>query len=1754
MEIVPNSVSIVTPADSETFIIKNTSDVDVLLYKIRREDPKVVQFSPKAGMVEPGKEISVTIKFTEVEAARARVVVKSVTLLKANLKRDFEASWEVGARGSVQKTIVHVFNEVAIKAQEQMSDSEDSSSSSDSGKIDEMDMTGVEEDSSRMTTPAVTPNSARTAGTPTSASVLTDSHAPLALSEVGTATPPKGEQGLGLGLGLGLESLTCHTKSPTLHAPAPTVGTGSAAVSPLAMEHTSSSIDGDNTGNTFSQSGRDCVNNPEIVGAASQSQSQTHGHTTGKRTRDLPFPTSSGAAPVESDTRGRVGGGDSPARGYGDIHGRVATASELEAEAVAEANRDFSLSHVLTHGQSHRHGDDVVIAETDGDDASSQPSPEKEPSENTERGSSSSNGSVSGSSSVSGSGRGSGGGGWIRGGAGTVPTGPKMPGASESPQRSSRSTTSPRHAPIYNSLSRTGSPKHSSSNLADMAIHGDDTVVLNEVQHAKHVPTIHKSPSASSLAAAAAAGGASASPAGGASTAVGAGEKKSWLAAAKEATIATTRAMQTSSEGVHDRTIPSTSFTTTAMESSTSKKVSSSPPLFLVDIQGQTVSNDVAYDALRVRASEHIVCKERVSAIQIHRCPVDSLSLIFDGLFKLVPLDLLHIGDSQGLEPSDIAVVSELEALRGEVFDDRMRFVSVNHTKIERFDDSLNRFQRLTTLDLSHNHLTSISGNLALPHLQVLNVSQNFLKSLDCLQHLLSLRSLNASGNELASLHRSVHMLLPLARTLTRLDLSRNIVAAHPQYATTVVEVLKSLRFFDSRDLSKFSEKYTHNSGNPTFKLSSSSLQTKRDRDIVRRNFADISTRKGIRTGAPVLPADQFRALNSSFSNTSVSEMIDPNESFTKVIPITHPRLSMSMNGTIDLSSKRMTTDFWKKSSDEFDLRLRRAVSSIRKGRVDSPFKTEDGNGLDAMTVSCEDGADIGKVLVAIDAGEDANEASERQWMGVDDNGGIRDSKGQRSRPIVASSRDSNRHANSYRSGSPAPASRGRTRAVSSPPLPSHSTMSSIFGSIGGNGNKRMGAGFSSSGLVELGDNEADGSNNYTETDNAEEVWGRDRSSSAPPAPDRHIMNLTNQRDKSTSPLVPVGFEKVVQRLRRASVTLSGGSPSNRTGTWGASTTGRLGTSQRQENEFFFTRATSRSASPALLFRDDASIGSGTMSKASRSSRQKRSNSAPPNFKRPPTPLGAAIVHSKPGEGDKTVSDSHESLVLKRIRSREPFNPGATSPDRDSNDDDFSYGDEGGQSPLTFGEAAGSALGIDESEARQNRSPKKKKKMKKGKKGKRSANSSFTTNGSTVSQFSLSAQQEIPQYMSATSAAQHKRMSYIGSKEQINANYINNFGQFQPKVPGSEKKKKKKHTDRDGSRRTGMVTLQRKLTHKTSEEPARRSLDSVRSLNAAAEIPVNEKKSHKIIGGQFPSFMSATKANSSKRASFIGNATGTIGAVNSNKNSKVNTGTSSGAASANKESWRKMHGSQAPVVAGYEKHIQKQRASPNTHRGSIFGNASTGRSTPVSISAKPFGGSPGSAQGYIQGQGHSQGQGQGQGHGQSPRSPQYQEYGEDYVQSATLQFLAQQPIRTFGEDSQVASVTSEVLQSDFVSFEDWDSRKGRISAGSGFSRVSSLGQSPDSDSGYLHPSQVAHTNGIRGTNSPRHLTQQPSSSAVDVRAPLPVRNGAGFSIPSIQTIFGSPDDANEGVAVEDDYENDEEDMGYTSPSSLVHLQ
>lgn len=148
----------------------------------------------------------------------------------------------------------------------------------------------------------------------------------------------------------------------------------------------------------------------------------------------------------------------------------------------------------------------------------------------------------------------------------------------------------------------------------------------------------------------------------------------------------------------------------------------------------------------------------------------------------------------------------EVDKMRAMMLDTSLKHIFMNQTSLRTLDTSINRFVKLTSLDLSSNDLEVIEGVLNLPLLQRLDVSRNALTSLDYLQSLISLKTLNASNNRIKGI-RKINVLVSLSSSLTNIDLSGNPLTTDKRYAFAVVSAFPKLVLFDSRDLHAFGGK-----------------------------------------------------------------------------------------------------------------------------------------------------------------------------------------------------------------------------------------------------------------------------------------------------------------------------------------------------------------------------------------------------------------------------------------------------------------------------------------------------------------------------------------------------------------------------------------------------------------------------------------------------------------------------------------------------------------------------------------------------------------------------------------------------------------------------------------------------------------------------------------------------------------------------------------------------------------------------------
>ncbi len=151
--------------------------------------------------------------------------------------------------------------------------------------------------------------------------------------------------------------------------------------------------------------------------------------------------------------------------------------------------------------------------------------------------------------------------------------------------------------------------------------------------------------------------------------------------------------------------------------------------------------------------------------------------------------------------PSD-----EVERMRAVMLEANLRHIIMDMTCLLSVDTSINRFNKLITLDLSDNDIQHVDEGLQLPLLQRLDIARNRITSVTFLENLVSLKAVNLSNNRIKSLS-SITGMVALASTLTSVDFSGNPCSTDQRYASLVVSSFPRLTSFDSRDLQAFGPK-----------------------------------------------------------------------------------------------------------------------------------------------------------------------------------------------------------------------------------------------------------------------------------------------------------------------------------------------------------------------------------------------------------------------------------------------------------------------------------------------------------------------------------------------------------------------------------------------------------------------------------------------------------------------------------------------------------------------------------------------------------------------------------------------------------------------------------------------------------------------------------------------------------------------------------------------------------------------------------
>lgn len=188
----------------------------------------------------------------------------------------------------------------------------------------------------------------------------------------------------------------------------------------------------------------------------------------------------------------------------------------------------------------------------------------------------------------------------------------------------------------------------------------------------------------------------------------------------------------------------------------------------VIVVEGTSAVEILLIAAIERRVEEAVQRRKRVVSIQIRDSPIESLGRSICSVFYSQKSGILA-------ENFSVEAMKNCQSLCFLV-DSHLLNLSVNFTNLQLLDSSINRFNKLMTLDLSRNQIVRITGPIELPMLEALDLSGNMLSSLNFLENLRSLKTLILHHNCITELKDSVNMLVPLAKTITVLDMSENAV------------------------------------------------------------------------------------------------------------------------------------------------------------------------------------------------------------------------------------------------------------------------------------------------------------------------------------------------------------------------------------------------------------------------------------------------------------------------------------------------------------------------------------------------------------------------------------------------------------------------------------------------------------------------------------------------------------------------------------------------------------------------------------------------------------------------------------------------------------------------------------------------------------------------------------------------------------------------------------------------------------------
>lgn len=108
MKVFPRIIEVVEGEENFVFINNASSTDRLLFFKVKRSDPKVIEFHPRKGVIEAGITSKVRIKIVGDNISTARILVQLVAVTRDVCKGTFETDWAAGSVSGVVNKVVDI--------------------------------------------------------------------------------------------------------------------------------------------------------------------------------------------------------------------------------------------------------------------------------------------------------------------------------------------------------------------------------------------------------------------------------------------------------------------------------------------------------------------------------------------------------------------------------------------------------------------------------------------------------------------------------------------------------------------------------------------------------------------------------------------------------------------------------------------------------------------------------------------------------------------------------------------------------------------------------------------------------------------------------------------------------------------------------------------------------------------------------------------------------------------------------------------------------------------------------------------------------------------------------------------------------------------------------------------------------------------------------------------------------------------------------------------------------------------------------------------------------------------------------------------------------------------------------------------------------------------------------------------------------------------------------------------------------------